>query len=43
MYYDLKKETETTNSTNTGGLSFGPLHITPEHVDLIGFVSIIFI
>jgi hypothetical protein len=43
IYYDLKQETETTSSKNTGSLSFGPLYITPEQVDLIGFVSIIFI
>jgi hypothetical protein len=43
IYYDLKKGIETTNPTNTGCLSFGPLYITPEQVDLIGFVFIIVI
>ena len=36
MYYDLKKETEINKSTNTVGLSLGPILLTWEQVDLIG-------
>ena len=35
MYYDLKNETKVNNSTNTMSLSFGPLIITSEQVEVI--------
>jgi polycystin 1L2 len=35
MYYGMKQDTETNNSTNTASLSFGSVHIAPEQVDLI--------
>lgn len=35
MYYDLSNETAMTNSTNTIGLSVGPVNISLQQVDYI--------